>query len=113
MCWVVRCESQCNEQCCPHLRWKWVSVPLGVWEGQIILDLCLQGTHKEDHSGTAEGVGRRGGWGKCSGAEQGQSSPSGVTSATAVGGETFAILYAMSTMTSYGMGPTAVKRASS
>ena len=45
---VVRCESQCNEQCCPHLRWKWVSVPLGVWEGQIILDLCP----REDQGGS-------------------------------------------------------------
>ena len=89
-----------NSVALTYVRWKWVSVPLGVWEGQIILDLCLQGTHKEDHSGTAEGAGRRRGWDEYSRTEQGQNSPSGVTSATAVGGETFAILCTMSTMTS-------------
>ena len=62
---VVRCESQCNEQCCPHLRWKWVSVPLGVWEGQIILDLCpredqggSQRHSKGDRKEEEEGMGR-------------------------------------------------------
>ena len=63
---VVQCQcNECNEQCCPHLRWKWVSVPLGVWEGQIILDLCpredqggSQRHSKGDRKEEEEGMGR-------------------------------------------------------
>ena len=47
-----------KEQWCPHLSWRWVQSPLGVWRTthtpQLILDLCPQGFRKEADTGNGE-----------------------------------------------------------